>query len=151
LRFGAVRFHPNSVSAAARGPSSRAPVFGSPQLHIWHRAFLRRHLQPLPELDRGVDILLTVNRGVILFGCLFAPFCPGLEVERLGQALRLIEAGNYFALRKTKSESTCSAEATSCALANFEHCARMPGRAPVDAFVGALLAIRPALSERRVA
>jgi hypothetical protein len=36
----------------------------------------------LPKLDPGIDILLTVNRGVILFGCLFAPFCTSLEVER---------------------------------------------------------------------
>jgi len=40
----------------------------------------------LPELDRGIDILLAVRRGVILAGCLFALFCASLEVERLGQA-----------------------------------------------------------------
>ena len=40
----------------------------------------------LPELDRHIDILLTVKRGLILFGCLFALFCTSLEVERLGHA-----------------------------------------------------------------
>jgi hypothetical protein len=40
----------------------------------------------LPELDRDINMLLTVKRGVILFGCLFALFCASLEVERLGQA-----------------------------------------------------------------
>ena len=40
----------------------------------------------LPELDRNIDILLTIERGVILCGCLFALFCASLEVERLGQA-----------------------------------------------------------------
>jgi hypothetical protein len=40
----------------------------------------------LPELDRGIDVLLTVKRGLILVGCLFALFCASLEVERLGQA-----------------------------------------------------------------
>jgi hypothetical protein len=39
-----------------------------------------------PELDRGIDILLIVKRGLILLGCLFALFCTSLEVERLGQA-----------------------------------------------------------------
>jgi hypothetical protein len=40
----------------------------------------------LPELDRNIDLFLTVKRGVILVGCLFALFCASLEVERLGQA-----------------------------------------------------------------
>jgi len=40
----------------------------------------------LPELDRGIDVLLIVTRGAILMGCLFALFCASLEVERLGQA-----------------------------------------------------------------
>ena len=40
----------------------------------------------LPELDRSIDILLVVRRGIILIGCLFALFCTSLEVERLGQA-----------------------------------------------------------------
>jgi hypothetical protein len=40
----------------------------------------------LPELSREIDILLTVRRGIILVGCLFALFCTSLEVERLGQA-----------------------------------------------------------------
>jgi hypothetical protein len=40
----------------------------------------------LPELDRGIDILLAAKRGVILMGSLFALFCTSVEVERLGQA-----------------------------------------------------------------
>jgi hypothetical protein len=40
----------------------------------------------LPELGWETDILLTVKRGMILVGCLFALFCTSLEVERLGQA-----------------------------------------------------------------
>ena len=40
----------------------------------------------LPELDRGIDILLIARRSVIFAGCLFALFCASLEVERLGQA-----------------------------------------------------------------
>ena len=54
--------------------SSAAPLFG---------VAVFRHL---PELDRSVDILLFIKRGVIFGGCLFALFCTSLEVERLGQA-----------------------------------------------------------------
>jgi hypothetical protein len=43
----------------------------------------------LPELDRSVDILLMIRRGVIFTGCLFALFCSSLEVERLGQAFEV--------------------------------------------------------------
>ena len=41
----------------------------------------------LPELDQGADMLLTVRRGLLLAGSLFALFCFALELERLGQAL----------------------------------------------------------------
>jgi hypothetical protein len=54
-------------------------IFGSALFGI----VVFRHL---PELDRGIDILLAVKRGMILIGCLFALFCTSLEVERLGQA-----------------------------------------------------------------
>ena len=40
----------------------------------------------LPELDRDINVPLSVIRGMILVGCLFALFCASLEVERLGQA-----------------------------------------------------------------
>jgi hypothetical protein len=40
----------------------------------------------LPELDASIDLLLSIKRGMILLGCLFALFCTSLEVERLGQA-----------------------------------------------------------------
>src|SRR6266436_511227 len=54
-------------------------IFGSALFSI----VVFRHL---PELDRDVDILLAVRRGLLLVGCLFALFCTSLEVERLGQA-----------------------------------------------------------------
>lgn len=54
-------------------------IFGSALFSI----VVFRHL---PELGREIDILLTVRRGIILVGCLFALFCTSLEVERLGQA-----------------------------------------------------------------
>jgi hypothetical protein len=40
----------------------------------------------LPELDRRIDSLLSIKRGVILVASLFALFCTSVEVERLGQA-----------------------------------------------------------------
>jgi hypothetical protein len=40
----------------------------------------------LPKMGRGADLLLATERGVIFMGCLFALFCTGLEVERLGQS-----------------------------------------------------------------
>ena len=54
-------------------------IFGSALFGI----VVFRHL---PELDRNIDLLLTVKRGMILLGCLFALFCTSLEVERLGHA-----------------------------------------------------------------
>ena len=54
-------------------------IFGSALFGI----VVFRHM---PELDASIDILLSVKRGVILLGCLFALFCTSLEVERLGQA-----------------------------------------------------------------
>ena len=39
-----------------------------------------------PELDASIDLLLSIKRGMILPGCLFALFCTSLEVERLGLA-----------------------------------------------------------------
>ncbi len=56
-------------------------IFGSALFSI----VVFRHL---PELDRDIDILLAVRRGLLLVGCLFALFCSSLEVERLGQAFR---------------------------------------------------------------
>jgi hypothetical protein len=40
----------------------------------------------LPKMGRDADVLLAIERGIIFFGCLFALFCTGLEVERLGHA-----------------------------------------------------------------
>jgi len=37
-------------------------------------------------MGRDADVLLAIERGIIFFGCLFALFCTGLEVERLGHA-----------------------------------------------------------------
>jgi magnesium-transporting ATPase (P-type) len=54
-------------------------IFGSALFSV----VVFRHL---PELSRETDILLAVQRGIILVGCLFALFCTSLEVERLGQA-----------------------------------------------------------------
>lgn len=54
-------------------------IFGSALFGI----VVFRHL---PGLDRGIDLLLTFKRGMILLGCLFALFCTSLEVERLGHA-----------------------------------------------------------------
>jgi hypothetical protein len=54
-------------------------IFGSALFGI----VVFRHL---PELDRGIDVLLMAKRGMILIGCLFALFCTSLEVERLGHA-----------------------------------------------------------------
>jgi hypothetical protein len=54
-------------------------IFGSALFGI----VVFRHL---PELDRGIDLLLMIKRGMILIGCLFALFCTSLEVERLGHA-----------------------------------------------------------------
>jgi hypothetical protein len=39
-----------------------------------------------PRLERGFDVLMATERGIIFIGCLFALFCTSLEVERLGQA-----------------------------------------------------------------
>jgi hypothetical protein len=54
-------------------------IFGSALFSV----VVFRHL---PEFGRETDILLAVQRGIILVGCLFALFCTSLEVERLGQA-----------------------------------------------------------------
>jgi hypothetical protein len=40
----------------------------------------------LPNLERGVDVLRAIGRGMIFVGCLFALFCTSLELERLGHA-----------------------------------------------------------------
>ena len=40
----------------------------------------------LPKMGRDADVLLATERGIIFFGCLFALFYTGLEVERLGHA-----------------------------------------------------------------
>ncbi len=45
---------------------------------------LFRHL---PELGRGVDILLLARRGILMAMSLFALFCFTLELERLGEAM----------------------------------------------------------------
>jgi hypothetical protein len=54
-------------------------IFGSALFSV----VVFRHL---PELGNEIDIFLTVKRGIILIGCLFALFCASLEVERLAQA-----------------------------------------------------------------
>jgi hypothetical protein len=54
-------------------------IFGSALFSV----VVFRHL---PEMGRGIDTLLIVERGMIFMGCLFALFCTSLEVERLGQA-----------------------------------------------------------------
>jgi hypothetical protein len=54
-------------------------IFGSALFSV----VIFRHL---PELERGTDILLMVQRGAIFVCCLFALFCTSLEVERLGHA-----------------------------------------------------------------
>jgi hypothetical protein len=54
-------------------------IFGSALFSV----VVFRHL---PEFGRETDILLALQRGIILLGCLFALFCTSLEVERLGQA-----------------------------------------------------------------
>jgi hypothetical protein len=54
-------------------------IFGSALFSV----VVFRHL---PELGRDTDFLLLARRGTIFVGCLFAPFCISLEVERLGQA-----------------------------------------------------------------
>ena len=54
-------------------------IFGSAFFGI----LVFRHL---PELEQSAEFGLTVRRGFILVGCLFALFCTSLEVERLGQA-----------------------------------------------------------------
>jgi hypothetical protein len=54
-------------------------IFGSALFSV----VIFRHL---PELERGTNILLMVQRGTIFVGCLFALFCTSIEVERLGQA-----------------------------------------------------------------
>jgi hypothetical protein len=41
----------------------------------------------LPELDQGINVLLTAKRGLELVGSLFALFCLTLELERLGNAI----------------------------------------------------------------
>jgi hypothetical protein len=41
----------------------------------------------LPELEQGADISLSIRRGILLVGSLFAQFCFTLELARLGQAL----------------------------------------------------------------
>jgi hypothetical protein len=41
----------------------------------------------LPELDQGINGLLTAKRGLELVGSLFALFCLTLELERLGNAI----------------------------------------------------------------
>jgi hypothetical protein len=54
-------------------------IFGSALFSV----VVFRHL---PELGPGTDILLMARRGLVFVACLFALFCAGLEVERLGQA-----------------------------------------------------------------
>jgi hypothetical protein len=54
-------------------------IFGSALFSV----VVFRHL---PEMGRGTDTLLIVERGMIFMGCLFALFCTSLEVERLAQA-----------------------------------------------------------------
>jgi DMSO/TMAO reductase YedYZ heme-binding membrane subunit len=54
-------------------------IFGSALFSV----VVFRHL---PELDRDINAVLMLQRGPIFIGCLFALFCTGLEVERLGQA-----------------------------------------------------------------
>jgi hypothetical protein len=54
-------------------------IFGSALFSV----VVFRHL---PELDREIDVLLAVQRGIIFVACLFALFCSSLEVERLGHA-----------------------------------------------------------------
>jgi hypothetical protein len=41
----------------------------------------------LPELDQGINVLLTAKRGLEFVGSLFALFCLTLELERLGNAI----------------------------------------------------------------
>jgi hypothetical protein len=55
-------------------------IFGSA---LFAAVFFRH----LPELEQGADILLSIRRGILLVGSLFALFCFTLELERLGQAL----------------------------------------------------------------
>lgn len=54
-------------------------IFGSALFSV----VVFRHL---PELGSETDIILAIQSGVILVGCLFALFCTTLEVERLGLA-----------------------------------------------------------------
>jgi hypothetical protein len=54
-------------------------IFGSALFSV----VVFRHL---PQLGSGADLVLMLQRGMILVGCLFALFCTSLEVERLGQA-----------------------------------------------------------------
>jgi ABC-type anion transport system duplicated permease subunit len=54
-------------------------IFGSALFSV----VVFRHL---PDLGPQTDVLLAVQRGIILAACLFALFCTSLELERLGQA-----------------------------------------------------------------
>jgi hypothetical protein len=54
-------------------------IFGSALFSV----VVFRHL---PDLGPQTDVLLAVQRGIILVACLFALFCTSLELERLGQA-----------------------------------------------------------------
>jgi hypothetical protein len=65
------------------------------QISFWCRiSFVRmpsRHPNAihLPDLDRGIDIFLIVERGVILSGCLFALFCTASKSSGSVKRLRL--------------------------------------------------------------
>jgi hypothetical protein len=48
----------------------------------------------LPELGSEADVILAIQRGILLVGCLFALFCTTLEVERLGTAFGTSEIGH---------------------------------------------------------
>jgi hypothetical protein len=54
-------------------------IFGSALFSV----VVFRHL---PDLGPQTDVLLAVQRGIILVACLFALFCTSLELERLGHA-----------------------------------------------------------------
>jgi hypothetical protein len=59
-------------------------IFGSALFSV----VVFRHL---PELGSETDIILAIQRGILLVGCLFALFCTTLEVERLGLAFAASE------------------------------------------------------------
>jgi len=71
---------PDPVSISADFPQSCISFLGPSSVSSSASALFGivvfRHV---PELDASIDLLLSIKRGMILLGCLFALFCTSLE------------------------------------------------------------------------